>query len=82
MLNPNDIKIIIVPHASSRYSGNCAIKAFETIKNKNISNVIVLSTDHNLGDSEHSYYNIKQYIDKYIGNKPRKIYYVNEHTVI
>ncbi len=94
MLNVDSIKIIIVPHASSRYSGDCAIKAFETIKNKTISNVIVLSTDHNLRQmnetvfhsepvfhSEHSYYNIKQYIDKYTNNIKRDIYYVNENTI-
>lgn len=77
-MDPNKIKYIIVPHASAYYSGLCAELAFKEVKNKKVSNIIVLSTDHGLGNEEHSYENIKYLIDKYFKSIPIKVYYVNE----
>ena len=43
----NAINYILVPHAGVRYSGLCSMSAYlPAIKNKNIKNILLLSTDH------------------------------------
>jgi MEMO1 family protein len=49
--NPNNIKILIAPHASLYYSGLCAATAYQTLlsnnkKNEKIKNIIILSPSH------------------------------------
>lgn len=48
-LNFDDtINYILVPHAGIRYSGLCSMSAYlPASKNKNIKNILLLSTDHN-----------------------------------
>lgn len=50
-VDPNKIKILIVPHAGYYYSGLCAATAYQTLlsnngKNKKIKNVIILAPSH------------------------------------
>ena len=58
-INCNDlINYIVVPHAGIRYSGLCSMSAYlPASNNKNIRNIIILSTDHNENNSKSGIYN-------------------------